>query len=64
MISIVKFKKCVIATGIFGIIVNKLCYKKKLCPIILFEVNKGSQVKFYHIVLLFGLIIYLKIEDN
>ena len=49
---------------IFGIIKNKFCYKKKLCIIILFKINKSFKINFYFIILLFSLAIYLKIKDN
>ena len=39
MISIIKLKKYMANTSILGIIINKLCYRKKLCPVILFKVD-------------------------
>ena len=36
MIFAIELKKCVASAGIHGIIVSKLYYRKKLCPIILF----------------------------
>ena len=50
--------------SIFGIIVSKLYHKKKLCPIILFEIDKSSKLAFYYTVLLLSLAIYLKIESG
>ena len=34
--------------SIFEIIVGKLYYKKKLCPIILFKINQNSKINFYY----------------
>lgn len=50
MIFAVKFKKCRVVTSIHGIIINKLCYKKKSCPIILFEFNKSLKISLYCII--------------
>ena len=38
-------------TSILGIIIGKLYYKKKPCPIILLEVNQGLKIGFNHIIL-------------
>ena len=64
MIFLIKLKKYIAGADIFGIIINELCYKKKLCPIILFKVDKGLKIDFYYTVLLFSLAIYLKIEGS
>ena len=40
---------------IFGVIIDKLCYEKKLCLIILLEVDKGLKVGFYYTILSFSL---------
>ena len=53
-----------IGAGILGIIVSKLYYKKNSCLIILFEVNKGSKVGFYHIILPLSLAAYLRVEGS
>ena len=45
--------------SIHGIVVGKLRHGKKLCPIILFKVDKDSKVGFHYIILLFGLTIRL-----
>ena len=62
MISAIELKKCVAGASILGIIVSKLCYGKKPCPIILFEVDKGSEVGFYHTILPLSLTIRLRVE--
>ena len=50
--------------GIFCIVVGKLCYKKKSCPIILLEVDKSLEVSFYYIILPLSLTIRLRVEGN
>ena len=45
--------------GIFGIVVGKLYYGKKSCPIILLKVDKSLEVGFYYAIFSFGLTIYL-----
>ena len=52
------------SASIFGVIVDKLSYRKKLCLVILFKVNKDPKIGFYHAVLSFGLAVRLWIEDN
>ena len=52
------------SVGIFGIIVIKLYYKKKLCSIILFKVDKSLKIDFYYIILPFNLAIYLRMESD
>ena len=64
VISVIELKRCVVDDGIFGVIVSKLCYEKKLCPIILLEVDKGSKVGFYCTILPFGLTIYLWLKSG
>ena len=59
MIFVVELKRYMASASIFGVIIGKFNYEKKLCLVILFEVNKGSKVGFYYIILPFGLIIYL-----
>ena len=44
MISVIKNKKYVAGTNIFGIIIGKFYYKKKLCLIILFKIDKASKI--------------------
>ena len=47
-----------------GIIISKLRYRKKLCPIILLKVDKSLEVSFYYAILLFGLTVCLRVEDD
>ena len=56
MISAIELKKCVANAGIFGIVVGKFRYRKKLYPIILLKVDKGLEVGFYYTILPFSLI--------
>ena len=64
MISTIEFEKCVAGAGIFGIIVNKLCYEKKPYSIILLEVDKDSEVSFYCTILPLSLAIHLWVEGG
>ena len=64
MIYVVELKRYKAGTGIFGIIISKLCYRNKLYLIILFKVNKNSKLSFYYIVLPLNLAICLRIKSN
>ena len=48
-----------IGAGIIGIIVKKRRYKKKLCLIILFEVDKRLEISFYSTFLPLNLVVCL-----
>ena len=47
---------------ILGVIVRKLGHRQESCPVILFEVDKGSKVCHHRAVLLFGLTVRLRME--
>ena len=64
MISAIELKRCVADTGILGVVVGKLRYKKKPCPIILLKVDKGLKVGFHCTILPFGLTIRLSVEGG
>ena len=64
MISVIELERYVANAGIFGIVVSKLYHGKKPCPIILLEVNKGSEVGFYCTILLLNLAVRLWIEGG
>ena len=64
MISAVKLKGRMADTSIFSIIINKLCHRKKLCPIILLKVDKDLEVSFHCAILPFSLTICLWMEGN
>ena len=64
MISAIEFEKCVANADILGIVVSKLRYGKKLCLIILLKVDKGSEVGFYHTILLLSLAVRLRVEGG
>ena len=51
-------------TSIFGIVVGKLRYKKKLCSIILLKVDKSLEIDFYCTILPLCLIVYLQVEGG
>ena len=64
MISIIELKKCMANAGILGVFISKLCYKKKLYPIILLKVDKDLKVSFHCAIQSFGLIVHLWVEGN
>ena len=64
MISAIEFEKCVAGAGIFSIVVSKLCHEKKPCFIILLEVDEGSEVGFYYIILSLNLAVRLRVESD
>ena len=59
MISAVEFEKRMVSASILSIIIGKFCYRKKLCPVILFEIDEGSKINFYYIILLFDFTVRL-----
>lgn len=64
MISAIELKRCVIGTGIFGIIIGKLSHWYEPCPVILLEVDKGLEISFYCTILLLGLVVYLQVKSG
>ena len=64
MISAIEFKRCVAGAGILGVVIGKLRHGKKLCPIILLEVDKGLEVGFHRVILPFSLTVHLWIEGG
>ena len=64
MISAIELEKYVAGAGIFDIVVSKLHYKKKPCPIILLEVDKDSEIGFYYTILSLSLAIRLRVESG
>ena len=50
--------------SILSIIISKFYYKNKLCPIILFKVNKSPKIGFYYTILSFSLTVCLWIKDS
>ena len=64
MRSAIKLETYMASTGILGVVVGKFRYKKKPCPIILLEVNKGLEVSFHCTILPFRLAIRLRVEGN
>ena len=59
MIFAIELKKYMVGASIFGIIIGKFRYKKKLYLVILFEIDKSLKVDFYYIIFSFGLTVYL-----
>ena len=64
MISAIELKKSVAGAGILGIIVSKLRYEKKPCPIILLKVDESLEVGFHCTILPLSLAVYLQVEGN
>ena len=50
--------------GILGIVVSKFRYIKKLCLIILFEVDKNLKIGLHYAILLLNLTICLWVEGG
>ena len=50
--------------SILGIIVGKLRYGKKPCPIILLEVDKGLEISFHRTILPLSLAVHLRVEGG
>ena len=63
MISVIELKRCMAGASVLGIIVGKLHYRKKLCLIILLEVDENSEVDFYYTIQPFGQPVCLKVES-
>ena len=59
MIFAIELEKYINGASIFGIIIGKLCYKKKLCLIILFKVDKSLKINLYYTILSLNLAICL-----
>ena len=64
MISAIKLKKCVAAASIFSVVVSKFHHRKKSCPIILLEIDKGLEIGFHRIILPLCLAVRLRVESN
>ena len=64
MISVINLEKCMAGGGILGVVIGELCHEKKLCPIILLEVDKSLEVGFYHTILPFDLLVHLRVESS
>ena len=64
MISAIELERCVAGAGILGIVVSKLRYGKKSCPIILLEVDKGSEVGFHRTILPLNLAVCLRVKGG
>ena len=50
-----KLEKYMADANILGIIIYKFYYKKKMCPIILFKVDKSQKIGLYNVILSFNL---------
>ena len=64
MISAIKLKKRMAGASVFGIIVNKLYYGKKLCLIILLKIDKNLEIGFYCTILPLNLATHLQVESD
>ena len=59
IIFAIELKRHIANASIFNIIIGKLYYKKKLCLIILYKVDKSPKIDFYYAILSFDLAICL-----
>ena len=64
MISAIELERCVAGAGILSIVVGKLRYGKKSCPIILLKVDEGLEVGFYRTILPLNLAVRLRIKGG
>ena len=64
MISAIKLKKRVADVGIPSVVIDKLRYKKKPCPIILLKVDKGLEISFHCTILSLRLAVRLRVEGD
>ena len=64
MIFAVKLKRCIANADILNIIISEFCYRKKLCLINLFKIDKNLKITFYCTVLPLNLAIYLRIKGS
>ena len=64
MVSAIELKRRVTGACILGIVISKLSHRKKLFPVILFKVDKGSKVNFYCTISSLGLAVCLKMESS
>ena len=64
MIVIIEFKKYIISTYIFYIVLDKLSYWKESNPIFLLVVDKSIKINFYFIILPLSLAINKKKKCN
>ena len=53
-----------VGANILDIIIDKLCYEKKLYPIILFKVDKNLEIGFYYTILSLNIAVCLRLEGN
>lgn len=64
MIIIVKFERYVTSICIFFIIICKFYHRQKLCPVILFSVNKNPKISLYSAIFLLTLAISLRVKSS
>ncbi len=64
VIVIVELKRRIASICILGVVIGKLSHQKELNPIILFIIDKGSEVGFHCTVLPHGLAISLNVKSN
>ncbi len=64
VVAAIEFKWGVTSAGILGIVLGKFRHWQKPCPVILFPIDKGSEIYFYCTVLSLGLAVCFKIEGS
>ena len=63
VVAAVQLKGCVAGASVFCIIIGKFSHWKKLYPVVLFKVNKNTEVGFYCAILPLNLAISLRMEN-
>lgn len=64
MLAKIQLEQIIASVWIFYIIISKFGNWQKFYLVILFEINKESDISLYNTVLPFGLIIGLKLKDS
>lgn len=60
----IQLKKRVTGTCILSIVISKLGHWQEPSPVILFEIDKGSEVGFHRAILPLGLVVGLRVEGG
>ena len=64
MVVVIELERCVTGAGVFCIVIGKFSHWKEHCLVVLFKVDKGSELGFHSAVLPFGLTACLRVEHS
>ena len=64
MVTAIQLEWGVAGARILGIVISKLGHGQESGPIVLFEVNKGSEVRFHRTILSFRLAVRLGVKGS